>query len=220
MKAAELVSKSISALRTSDTGARALQLMNAFHVSHLPVVNENHLLGLVSEEDILNAHGEEEAIGNLPLSLVRPFIHSHEHLFEVLKMAAELRLTVIPVTDKEETYIGLITRNDLLNFFAEQTDILEPGGILVLEIHVKDYSLSEIVRIIETNQVKILCLFAGTNYDTSKMEVTIKVNNTDLQPVISDLSRHNYTVKETFQEAEYFDNLKERYDSLMNYLNI
>lgn len=80
--------------------------------------------------------------------------------------------------------------------------------------------MSEIVRIIESNHVKILCLFAGTDYDTSRMELTIKVNNTDLQPIISDLTRYNYTVKESFQEAEYFDNLKERYDSLMNYLNI
>ncbi|MEP7127508.1 MAG: CBS domain-containing protein [Chitinophagales bacterium] len=220
MKAAALVSKSISPLKTSDTGASALHLMNVFHVSHLPIVNENQLIGLISEEDILNAHGEEDPIGTLPVSLIRPFIHDSEHMFEVLKMASELRLTVIPVTDKEENYLGLITRTDLLNYFAEQTDILEPGGIIVLELHVKDYSLSEIVRIIESNHVKILCLFAGTDYDTSRMELTIKVNNTDLQPIISDLTRYNYTVKETFQEAEYFDNLKERYDSLMNYLNI
>lgn len=194
--------------------------MNVFHVSHLPIVNENQLLGLISEEDILNAHGEEDAIGSLPLSFMRPFIHDHEHLFEVLKVATEFRLTVIPVIDKEEIYLGAITRDDLLNYFAMQTDILEPGGIIVLELHVKDYSLSEIVRIIESNHVKILCMFAGTDYDSSRMELTIKVNNTELQPIIADLNRYNYTVKETFQEAEYFDNLKERYDSLMNYLNI
>lgn len=220
MKAAELVSKNISSLRTSDTGASALHLMNVFHVTHLPIVNENQLLGLISEEDILNAHGEEDAIGSLPLSFMRPFIHDHEHLFEVLKVATEFRLTVIPVIDKEEAYLGVITRADLLNYFAVQTDILEPGGIIVLEVHIKDYSLTEIVRIIESNHVKILCMFAGTDYDTSRMELTIKINNTDLQPIISDLNRHNYYVKETFQEAEYFDNLKERYDSLMNYLNI
>lgn len=220
MKAAELVSKNISSLRTSDTGASALHLMNVFHVTHLPIVNENQLLGLISEEDILNAHGEEDAIGSLPLSFMRPFIHDHEHLFEVLKVATEFRLTVIPVIDKEEAYLGVITRADLLNYFAVQTDILEPGGIIVLEVHIKDYSLTEIVRIIESNHVKILCMFAGTDYDTSRMELTIKINNTDLQPIISDLNRHNYHVKETFQEAEYFDNLKERYDSLMNYLNI
>jgi CBS domain-containing protein len=220
MKAAEIISKNIPSLKTSDTGSRAMRLMSEYHVTHLPIVNEFQLLGLISEEDILNAHGEEDAIGALPLSFMRPFIHDHEHLFEVLKVASEFRLTVIPVIDKEENYLGVITRDDLLNYFASATDILETGSIIVLELNVKDYLLSEIVRIIESNAAKVLCIFAGTNNDSSKMELTIKINQTELQPIIADLNRHNYTVKETFQEAEYFDNLKERYDSLMNYLNI
>lgn len=220
MKALDLISKNVPSLKTSDTGARALRLMNEFHVSHLPIVNENQFLGLVSEEDILNAHGEEDAIGALPLSLMRPFIHGHEHLFEVMKVATEFRLSIVPVIDKEENYLGLITRDDLLNYFALQTDILEPGGIIVLELSVNDYALSEIIRIIESNHAKILCTFAGSNVDSTKMEITIKVNQTELQPIIADLNRYNYAVKETFQVAEYFDNLKERYDSLMNYLNI
>ncbi|MBA2408180.1 MAG: CBS domain-containing protein [Chitinophagales bacterium] len=220
MKALDLVTKNVATLKTSDTGARALRLMHDFHVSHLPIVNENQLLGLISEEDILNAHGEEDPIGSLPLSFMRPFIHDYEHLFEVLKVSTEFRLSVVPVIDKEENYIGLITKDDLLNYFAIQTDILEPGGIIVLEISVHDYLLSDIARIIESNHARILCTFAGTNYDSTKMELTIKVNQTELQPIISDLNRFNYVVKETFQEAEYFDNLKERYDSLMNYLNI
>jgi acetoin utilization protein AcuB len=220
MKAIELISRNISSLKTSDTGSRALRLMNEYHVSHLPIVNENQLLGLISEEDILNAHGEDDPIGSLPLSYLRPFIHDHEHLFEVLKVATEFRLTVIPVIDKEENYLGIITRDALLNYFAAQTDMLEPGGIIVLELNLKDYTLSEITRIIESNDAKILCMFTGSNYNSNKMELTIKVNQTDLQSIIAGLNRYNYVVKETFQEAEYFDNLKERYDSLMNYLNI
>jgi len=220
MKAIDLIVKNIPSLKTSDTGKRALRLMSEYHITHLPIVNENQLLGLISEEDILNAHGEDDPIGSLPLSFLRPFIHDHEHLFEVLKVATEFRLSVIPVIDKDENYLGIITRDELLNYFATQTDILEPGGILVLDLNVKDYTLAEISRIIESNGARILCTFAITNYNSNKMELTIKVNQTDLQPIIAGLNRYNYIVKETFQEAEYFDNLKERYDSLMNYLNI
>ena len=220
MKAIELISKNIPSLKTSDSGSRALRLMNEFHVTHLPIVNEHQLLGLISEEDILNARGEEDPIGSLPLSFLRPFIHDNEHLFEVLKVATEFRLTVIPVINKEENYVGIITRDDLLNYFVTKTDILEPGGIIVLELSLKDYSLAEIARIVESNNAKILCTFAGTNFHSDKMELTIKVNQTDLQPIIADFNRFDYIVKDTFQEAEYFDNLKERYDSLMNYLNI
>jgi len=220
MKAAELISKSIPSLKTSDPGATALRMMSEFHVRHLPIVNENQLLGLISEEDILNTHGVEEAIGSLPLSFMRPFIKDHEHLFEVMKVAAEFRLTVIPVIDNNENYVGSITLEDLLNYFSMETDILEPGGIIVIEVSLKDYTLAEVVRIIEQHEAKILGTFAKTNEESNKVQLTIKINHTDLQPIIAALARYNYVVKETFTEPEYFDNLKERYDSLMNYLNI
>ncbi|MFI5134584.1 MAG: CBS domain-containing protein [Chitinophagales bacterium] len=220
MKAVDLISESIPALKTSDTGAIALHLMSEFHVRHLPVVNENQLLGLISEEDILNAHGVEEAIGSLPLAFLRPFLHDHEHAFEVLKMASELRLTVVPVVDQDENYLGCVTRDALLNYIAAETDIIEPGGIIVLEINSIDYTLSEVARIVESASAKILSAFTKTNAEANKIELTLKINQTQLQTVIAALNRYNYSVKETYVEPEYFDNLKERYDALMNYLNI
>ena len=220
MKAVDLISKNIPSLKTSDTGATALRLMSEYHVRHLPIVNENQLLGLISESDILNLQGIEEAIGSLSLSFMRPFIKDHEHFFEIMKVAAEFQLTTIPVIDNEENYIGSITRDDLLRYLAIETDMLEPGGIIVIEVNVKDYTLAEVARIIEQHDAKILSSFSKTHEDSNKMELTIKINQTDLQPIIASLTRYNYLVKETFTEPEYFDNLKERYDSLMNYLNI
>ena len=220
MKAIDLISDSIPALRTSDTGATALRWMSEYHVSHLPIVNENQLLGLISEEDILNAHGVEEAIGNLPLTFKRPFIHDSEHAFEVLKIAAQFRLTVIPVIDQNENYVGSITRDQLLNFLVTETDIAETGGILVLDLNLNDYSLSEIARAVESAGAKVLGAFTKTNAEANKIELTLKINQTQLQKVIAELNRYNYTVRESFVEPEYFEDLKERYDALMNYLNI
>src|SRR5580765_4054624 len=142
MKAADLISKNIPSLRTSDDGAQALRIMNEMHLTHLPIVNEQQLLGLISEDDILNAHGEEAPIGSLPLSFIRPFIRDHEHLFEVLKVAIEFKLSAVPVIDQEENYLGMITRSNLLDYLATETDILETGGIIVLELNIKDYSLA------------------------------------------------------------------------------
>jgi hypothetical protein len=87
-------------------------------------------------------------------------------------------------------------------------------------VNLKDYTLAEVARIIEQHEAKILGSFAKTNDESNKVQITIKINHTDLQPIIASLARYNYVVKETFTEPEYFDNLKERYDSLMNYLNI
>ena len=220
MKAIDLISQDIPPLRTSDSGATALRWMGEFHVSHLPIVNENQLLGLISEEDIFNAHGVEEPIGTLPLTFQRPFIHDTEHAFEVLKLAAQLRLTVIPVIDENENYVGSVTRDNLLNFLASETDIIEPGGILVIDLNLNDYSLSEISRIIEMAGAKVLSAFTKTNADTNKIELTLKINQTQLQQVMAALNRYNYVVKESFVEPEYFEDLQQRYEGLMNYLNI
>jgi len=220
MKAFNLISKDIPSLKTTDTGATALRLMSEFHVRQLPIVNENLLLGLISEEDILNHRGIEEAIGGLSLTFQRPFIKDREHLFEVLKAMTEFRLSLIPVIDENENYLGCISRDDLLNYFSAETGILEPGGILVLEVNLKDYSLASVARIIEEHHAKVLSSFAKTYSDSNKVELTIKINQKDLQPIVASLLRHDYQVKETFTEPEYFDNLKERYEGLMNYLNI
>lgn len=220
MRAIELLSETVPALKTSDTGAHALRLMSDYHVRHLPVVSEQQLLGLISEEEILNTHGVEELIGHLPVTMQRPFVRDNEHAFEVIKLAAQFRLSVVPVIDQHDIYLGAITRDELLQYLAAETDILEPGAVIVMDINLNDYTLSEVARILESVNTKILASFTRTHADTNKIELTVKINQTQLQPVITALNRYNYVVKESFVEPEYFDNLKERYDSLMNYLNI
>jgi len=220
MKAIDLISESIPVVRTSDTGAAALRWMSELHINHLPVVNENQLLGIISEEDILNAHAVDEPIGALQVTFQRPFIHDSEHAFEVLKIATQFRLTIIPVIDQNENYVGAITRENLLNFLATETDIAETGGILVLDLNLNDYSLGDIARVVESAGAKILGAFTKTNADANKIELTLKINQTQLQQVMAALTRYNYIIKESFVEPEYFEDLKQRYDALMNYLNV
>ncbi len=220
MKAAELISQSVPQIKLGDTVFSVLQMMNETHLSQLPLVENGKLLGLVKEEEILNPIHSEELIRNMKLALIRPFIHDYEHIFEVVKVASELKMKVIPVIDKDENYIGCITLETMVNYFAQQTDILEAGGILVLEMEVKDYSLSEIARLVEAEEAKILSAFAGSIPDSTRMELTLKVNKPDLQAIISSLQRHNYIIKDTYQEPEYFEDLKNRFDQLMTYLNV
>ncbi len=220
MRSSDIISHNIPPLKTSDPVTLALRMMGEFHVRHLPVISENKLLGLLSEDDILSHHVIEETVGALSFPLARPFVKDHQHLFEVMKVVTEFNLTIVPVIDGEENYLGNITREDALNFFASETDVLEPGGIIVIEVNTKDYLLSELARIIEQHNAKILCTFIKTRDDSNKMELTVKINQTDLQPIILSLNRYDYVVKETYTEAEYSEDLKERYDALMNYLNI
>ncbi len=220
MIARDLISNNIPPLKTTDTGEKALNWMSDFHVSHLPIIDNQTFIGLISEDDILNLNSPELPIHANPLSLRMPFIHSEEHIYEVIKKMVQLQLSVIPVIENEKTYIGLITAESLLNYFAQSASLQQPGGVLILEIQSRDYSMSEIARLVESEGASVLSSLVTSRPDAYKVEVTLKVNRQNLAGIISTFKRFNYEVKASFQENDYFNTLKNRYDSFMNYLNV
>jgi signal-transduction protein with cAMP-binding, CBS, and nucleotidyltransferase domain len=220
MYARELISEDIPPLKTSDTGERALAWMDEFRVSHLPIVNNVDFLGLISESDILDFNSSSEPIGGHSLNLSRPYVFDYQHTYDVLKVMSSLKLSVIPVLNDKEQYLGLIHLSTLLQHFAEMASMKESGGLLVLELNLHDYSLSEIARIVESNDAKILSSYISSHIDSTKLEVTIKINRTDLSAIIQTFNRYNYTIKASFHQSEYVDDLKDRFDSFMSFLNI
>ena len=220
MVAKDLISDVIPPLKTSDSGSKALNWMNEFHVTHLPIVNEKQFLGLVSEEDILDLNDPDQPLGNHELSLFRPYIYEHQHIFEVIKLTAELKLSLVPVIDKDENFVGIISLENLVGYLAKVSAIKDPGGIIVLELNIKDYSLSEIARIVESNDTRIISLYLNTKPDSTKIEITLKINATDLKHIIATFERFDYHIKASYRETEHLDDLMENYEGLMRYLNI
>ena len=90
----------------------------------------------------------------------------------------------------------------------------------MLEMPKRDYSLAEISRIIESEGVAILISFLTADKDSEKVYVTVKINTQDAQHAIATLQRHEYHIRASFSEETYFEDLKERYDALMSYLNV
>src|SRR5512137_2625622 len=118
MLAKDLISEIIPSLKTSDTGQTALNWMEIFRISHLPIVNSQDFLGLISDSDIYDMNQPEEHIGNHELTLLKPYVTTEQHLFEVIGLASRLKLTVIPVLDNNNHYKGVITTTDLIRHIA------------------------------------------------------------------------------------------------------
>ncbi|MCR9288913.1 MAG: CBS domain-containing protein [Bacteroidetes bacterium] len=219
MVAEKIITTAILPLRTSDTGDQALAIMDDFHVRHLPIVNDKQLLGVISDDDIL-LHDVGEAVGSYALSLRRPYVKDTDHIYEVMRLLAEHQLTVIPVVNADNDYEGMISQEDVLNFFARTASFSDTGSIVVLEIGRRDYSMTEISRIVESEGAVILSSFITSEQDANLIEVTIKINRQNIQNIISTFERFNYSIKASFNEQEYLESLQERYDSLMSYLSI
>jgi len=221
MVAKDLISEIIPSLKTSDTGQTALNWMEIFRISHLPIVNNQDFLGLISDTDIYDTNQPDDPIGNHELTLLKPYVTEDQHLFEVIGLTARLRLTVVPVLDNKNHYRGVITTNDLVRYVAGISSMDQPGGILVLELIEQDYSLSQIAQIVESNNIKVLSMYITSPPESTRLEVTLKVNTTDLLSLIKTFERYNYDVKTWVTTNDSIDKFySERFDLLMKYLNM
>ena len=221
MVAKDLISEVIPSLKTSDPGQIALNWMEIFRISHLPIVNNQDFLGLISDTDIYDMNMPEEPIGNHALTLFKPYVTSEQHIFEVIGLASRLKLSVIPVLDSKNHYKGVITTSDLIQHIASMSSMDQQGGIIVIEIIERDYSLSQIAQIVESNNIKVLSMYITSPPDSTKLEVTLKLNSGELASLIRTFERYNYEVKTWVTSDDSMDRFySERFDLLMKYLNI
>ncbi len=216
----EVISADIPPLRTSDSVTFALSVMEENRVQHLPVVNDRELLGVVAEFDLVNHPEQDDPLGNVRLSLPNAFIGEYQHIFDAMKMITGMKLSLLPVVDQRNCYIGLITLPDLIRYLTNNTAIVNPGGIIILEMAESSYSMAEISQIVESNDARILGAFLSNHPDSTLVELTLKLNRLDLTAILQTFDRYNYTIKATFAEKDDLDELKERYDALMNFLNV
>ncbi len=220
MLAKDLITDTIPPLKITDTGVKALQWMDEFKVRHLPVIRNIEFLGLISESDILDLNTPQKPLGKLKLSLKRPFVSQNQHIFDVIKLIASLKITLVPVLSDKQNFLGIITINHLFRNFAKMASITDTGSLIVLELNVNDYSLSEIGQIVESNDAKILSSYITSHSDSTKLELTLKVNKTNISDVLQTFNRYNYNVIAFHQQTEYVNDLKHRLDYLKNDITI
>jgi acetoin utilization protein AcuB len=220
MIAKDLITDEVPPLKTTDSGSKALRWMDEFKVSHLPVIKGQTFVGIISDTDIYDLNTPEEQIFKLRIPLVRPFVTEGQHAFDVLKIMWELNLTAIAIVDEEYTYLGTVTYKSFMEKLAALSAIKDPGGIIILEMAANNYSLTQISQIVEGNDAKILACYLTTNTDSTQVEVTLKINKEDLAPILQTFFRYNYTVKASFHQSGYSDDMKERFDQLMHFINI
>ena len=216
----EIISASIPSLHLNDPVSQALDLMADFHVTHLPVVIEDKLAGLVSEDALLNVEDDSTRLSQLQGSFSKIAAHAESFFFEAVQMVNESALTVVPVVAGEAEYIGSITATDLLRQMGRTSGVNDPGGIIVLEMEKVSFSFSEISKLVETNDAQITQLNTYPDASSGNFYIILKINKLEISDIIATFQRYEYQVKYYFGEELYENELRSNYDHLMNYLNI
>ncbi len=221
MVAADIINLMIPPLKATDDAHKAMVWMEEFRCNHLPVLENNLLLGFISEGIILEANDIEKKLTDFELVGKSCTVGQDSHFYDILKIAGEHKLQIVAVVNEAGEYEGVITVQDIMTSFAQTAAVQIPGGILILSIDLIDYSLAEISRLIEENNAKILSsIMVEDPMDNRKIKLTIKINQLDLTRIVATLERFEYKIIGRYQEDKKDFEDKDRIDMLMRYLNI
>lgn len=220
MLTGELRSQNLPYLHLQDKVYQALQMMNDNQVTHLPIVDGEKYVGIISEDDLLQVDNDHTTLDLLQQSFGNSSVKNSEHFLKAIQLAADNGLSVVPVVNEENDLVGAVSYNDLLKNASEFMSLKEPGGLIVLEMESNQYSFNEISKLVETNDAQITQLNTSNDAETGMMQVTIRINKPEVSDIVATFQRYEYNVKYYFGEEVYANELRNNYDNLMNYLKI
>ncbi|WP_080903268.1 CBS domain-containing protein [Parabacteroides sp. Marseille-P3160] len=216
----DFITKDFPVLKSSDTGAYAITLMEDLKAKHLPLLSEEgDYQSLVSEKEVMGMPDLEHALSTL--AVFAPSVRVDGHWHEVLGKMSRYHLTVLPVVSERGRYLGVLTGETVLDIFSQLCHAEESGSIIVLEILPQDYVVSDIARIVESNNAHLLSLLSHRDPVTGRLIVTIKVDLEDASPLVRSFERFNYEIRYYYMEQGMVDDLlQQRMEELMRYMNI
>jgi acetoin utilization protein AcuB len=197
-----------------------LQLVSDFKVSHLPVVSEEKFLGLISEEDLLDVHNKNAVIEHLHRDFIAASINENDHFLQAVNISNQFQTNIVPVINFEKELIGTISGQTLLKTLGDFSGSQEIGGIIVLEMERNQFTISEISRIVESNDAHVMHLNTTLQPETGLLRVTIHINKKELSAIVAAFERYEYSVIHYFGEEKFENDIHSNYLHLMNYLDI
>ncbi len=221
MRATDFISSRFFPLKSSDTCAKALEIMNACNIASLPVVDNGILKGYISASELMDIRPASKKIEPfVNLSLIST-VNAASHFFEVVKEFSASPAATIAVVDDDEKVVGIIAARELVSHLASFYSFQSFGSFITLSIDEKSYQVSELGRIAEYNSIRILSIFlTHNNAEPHRLFVHLALDKKDIRSLVATFERYSYEVVDTFLYDGEEAGLKSRYDILMKYLEI
>ena len=193
-------------------------IFNELTYSHVPIENNGVYIGCISENDAYCFEGQK-TIAECNYALESFFVRSHTNWLDVLETFAQNSCNIMPVLNESNDYVGYYELNDIISLFNQTPFFAEPGGTIIVEKGLQDYSFSEISQIVESNNGKVLGAFVS-KLESDVIQITLKVGNASINEVIQTFRRYSYNIVSGHEEDTYVENLKSRSEYLKKYLDI
>jgi acetoin utilization protein AcuB len=215
----QIISSEITPLQLHQTVEEAISHMESQEQHQMPVVSEGHFQGLVMEEDLLDA-APDETLASLNTEFLPFSVNSEDHFLTAARLSVSRHLHLVPVVTPEKEYFGAITTNELMNQLTRLTGLMDSGALIVMEMDPAQFSISEIARLVETNDAHILQLNTAPNEINGQLQVTIRLNRLQVSDIVATFQRYDYQVVYYAGEEQFENELRRNYQHLMNFLEM
>ena len=216
---AELLLEDITSVEEKGTILDAITILDSQDISELAVTDNKTYIYLVRELDLMSS--EEDMIADISVQREDHFVYEDDHFLQALIKMNNSDLSIIPVVSKDMKYRGAIRKSRLIDYMCDSYSLSGTGSIIILEQYLRDYSLTAVANIIEQEGGKIMGVFiVPAEKNSEKIWISFKLNAISINTIISSLERHEYVVVAQMSGDENKSLIKERYESLMNFLNV
>ncbi len=215
----QIISPEITPLQFDQTVEQALKKMEDLGVSELPVIRDGHFEGLIAEDDLLDANTTR------PLTEfqhdLQPFaVNAEDHFLMAARLMMSRNLSIVPVVSADKEYVGAISQKSMLNRLTYLTGLMDSGALIVVDMDPQQFSISELSKLVETNDAHIRHLNTSIDEITGNLVVTLRINKQEVSDIVATLQRYDYHVAYYSGEEHYENELRKNYNNLMNFLTM
>jgi acetoin utilization protein AcuB len=187
------------------TLAQARDLLHRHRIRHLPVVEGDHLLGILTDRDIRQV-SPSSAAGITPdqataflaqirvdQAMVRQLrtVSPYTTIEEAARLMIEHKIGCLPVLEADRL-VGIITDTDILGVLVDVMGIREPSTRIELALPDRPGALAEVARIIQAHGVTIVSLVTMPDEASGVPLVVIRLKTMNPQPILADLAAAGY----------------------------
>jgi acetoin utilization protein AcuB len=189
----------------SDTLDHALRTLEFWKIRHLPVVEGDRVVGIVSDRDLKKAapspFDRDTAEEYLRLTCAVTIkevmskevvtISPHAPIEEAASLMFRKRIGALPVV-QDGRLVGIITETDVLGVLTEMMGATQTASRVEIEVPASPGVLTEVIRIVEGQQVEIASLVTLQAREGARRVVIIRLRTINPDPVVKALTERGY----------------------------
>jgi acetoin utilization protein AcuB len=172
----------------------AAEIMKEHSIRHLPVVDDDQLVGFVTQTD-LRQYFFPSMVEDIPVHdvmVVNPItIDVSSSIDQAARLIHDYKIGGLPVMDKKKL-VGVITASDIVSGFIEVMGLLQASTRIDV-ILAKDSGVDDVTRIIKDGNLEIFSIATESQPSRRKVHY-FRLGKGDLEPVVAALEKSGHKV--------------------------